>query len=1210
MNSHDTKYIGRRLLAALLLGCLGTLATSINVQAAVSIDQTPLTVQPPLAPNLVLMFDDSGSMAWDVMPDYDSLSSKTQEALIDSDVNGVYYNPTVIYLPPPKSDGTLYPNADFGAARVNGFDTSSNTVNLGTYRGAYDTYNVNYVGTPVQYSISVAVEGAANYSPASSCPEDTKISGSAQPGYCYFTDNNNVPSAPFSFFDVGNGYFYVSRCDNIEDKYTYSSSGGTCAPGRSFFTFTTSNSGGGYTRHYVAQKAGDCAAVGLSSAVCDESDATRQNVANWYSYYHTRILTAKSGLMSAFSTLSPTTRLGFGSINGNNNGGLPSPTVSYNSTKIAEVQPFGDGDSGSQKDNFWGWVIGENANSSTPLRRALQAVGEYYQVAQPWQTSSSDTTELACRQSYTILTTDGFWNGGAPSGIGDADSTEGPLIKGSNSQKYQYEPVQPYEDDNSDTLADVAMHYWETDLRPSTANEVPPSAEDPAFWQHMTTFTLGLGFTPSGINPSGTTIEQIFTWANGGTPINNFSWPEPASNSINNIADLAHAAVDGHGAFESATSPQALASGLEDALKRVASRVGTGASLAANSTKLQTGTVTYQALYYTGKWKGDLKAYAVDPSTSAISTTATWTASEELPAWSSRKVYFNPTGTSTLDAFDAADLSDLSAVEKSALGTDTTSQTATINYLLGDNSNEQSNSGAFRNRDTPLGDIVDSQPVYVGAPNANAFYNQSFTGSGSFASFASTNTSRTPLIWVAANDGMVHAFDAGTGVETFAYLPSAVITNGISNLSNPNYGGSSVPHQYYNDGELTVADVYLGSTWHTVLVGTTGRGPAKAVYALDVTNPATPSLLWERSASDGGTNSKYIGQIVGKPIIAQTADGTWSVLIGNGYNSASGTAALLQFNLTTGALTAYPTDATTNNGLAAPAVWIGTITNDVSTTAYAGDLNGNVWSFDLTHPGHAGTLLFTAQDSAGHAQPITGGMLASKDPSTGNVWLFFGTGQYLTQSDLANTSTQTWYGLIVQATDSGSTLVGNLQNGRLALIQRSIIAETAPNPSANPPTLGSRVITPGTTGDTNGKSGWYIDLTSPTAGAQGERMVTSNEFQGSLLIGTTRIPLSSDPCNPSGSGWIMAINPFTGTNPTTAFFDLNNDGLFNDSDRVTVNGKQYASAGVGFNSIPNNPIFVGNTMLTSFDNGTTSSVSTAGNVGAIRRVSWRELVTQ
>ncbi|TAJ52127.1 MAG: hypothetical protein EPN60_15575 [Nevskiaceae bacterium] len=776
---------------------------------------------------------------------------------------------------------------------------------------------------------------------------------------------------------------------------------------------------------------------------------------------------------------------------------------------------------------------------------------------------------------------------------------------GANGQSYTYTAGPPYADSYSNTLADSAMYYWLTDLRPNSDNKVPTSTEDPAFWQHMTTFTLGIGFEPTGISPSGTTVPQIFSWANGGTPIDNFAWPQPTANSVNNIADLAHAAVNGHGGFYSATSPDGFSNGIKDALTRVNERIGTGASLAANSTKLETGTTTYQAVYYTGRWKGDLKAFSVDPSTGAISSTPNWIASSSdvFPAAGDRTIKtYNPTLSEGSREVDFTSPDNLSTAQQTALGASSTAQQAIIDYLRGDATNELRNGGSYRNRDTALGDIVDSQPVYVGAPDSNVFFGRTFTGSSSYPTFAGNQLTRAPRIWVAANDGMVHSFDASSGTEVFAFLPDAVIRNGIKNLSDPAYGGNSVPHQYFNDGELTVADVYYSSAWHTVLVGSTGRGPAKAVYALDVTDPDTPTVLWERSATDGLTNSNYIGQMTGRPVIAQTADGSWSVLMGNGYNSSSGQAALLKFSIQSGTLSVHTTDATSNNGLAPPAVLIGSLADGISTKAYAGDLAGKVWAFDLG--GTTGTNVFTAVDDAGTAQSITAGMLAGKDPLSGNLWLFFGTGRYLSQPELEDTDIQTWYGIIVQS--SNSSLVSGLSSGRSALHEREILAEQA----ATSTRVAARAISPGTASDMVGKSGWYIDLVLSGGTARGERMVNANQFQGSLLIGTTRIPESSDPCSPSGSGWIMAVNPFTGTAPAATFFDVNNDGQFNTTDTITVNGTTYVVAGVGFSSIPNNPIFVGNTMLISFDNASTGSINTRGTVGALRRQSWRELVPQ
>ncbi|WP_201314439.1 PilC/PilY family type IV pilus protein [Dyella sp. EPa41] len=1293
LRSTAATFAGRLVYTSLLV--LGLGIASQPAQAAgtsVTIDKGPLIVQASLPPNIMLMLDDSGSMAWDYMPDWGYLVDQTDDGVRNSANNGTYYNSAVSYTPPPKADGSSsYANSPgLTNAYADGFLDQTAT-DITRYKG-----QVNYFVT-----LSVA---SYTYAPTLTCSNgDSLVSTGTHAGQCAHSGWSGTTY-----------YAPTQNCPNYSTD-SLNSSGQCVSTKRNFFTYATGTpvKNGTYTQHYVGTT-GTCATITSSTtkALCDDNTTTQQNVANWFSYYRTRILMAKSGLMTAFATIDPTYRVGFGSINNRNVTDIKATgnyTSAYNNT-MATVQPFGSGASSTQKSNFWTWVNDITPNNSTPLRMALDSVGQYYQSGQPWQTDTTDSSsgELACRASYTILTTDGFWNedDSLVTGIGDTDGVAGTKITGPNSQAYTYSPALPYADSGqltnvygpgtvnysqsassntdcqnqykaatgstsgyqtsyysskrgtckfsytgsvvtspavtySNTLADVAMKYWETDLRPSTDNEVPVNNEDPAFWQHMTTFTMGLGFTPLySDQKTAIPMDQVFAWANGDSTkaISGFVWPLPTNanqGSINNIADLAHAAVNGHGGFYSASSPQAFASGLKDALKRASERVGTGASLAANSTQLQTGTVAYQANYWTAKWKGDLKALAINSTTGAISATATWTASNALPAAASRNIY-TYTGSSYIAFKNDSSGSPpaLSSSQLSALASSATAQADMVNYLRGDSSKDQKHGGSFRTRDTPIGDIISSQPVYVGAPTANQFINQTFTGSTAFAKYASDNASRTGLIYVAANDGMLHAFYAsdvkkadGTitnagGSEAFAYLPGAVLSSsvGITDLASPDYGGT-VSHEYFNDGELTVADVYIGTAWKTVLVGTTGRGLAKAVYAFDVTDPANIKFLWERSSGDSNSdgNGKYIGQMTGKPVIAQTSDGTWSVLMGNGYNSTAGVAALLQFNLSDGTLSVHATTDTT--GLAAPAVWIDPVNNGVSTMAYAGDLDGNLWSFTINKtskdssgntvltatPSSSGTKLFTAKDSGNKAQPITGGILAGKDSQTGNVWVFFGTGKYLTQSDLKDTSTQTWYGLIVSSTDSTNHPAIDSSKDRTALASRSITAET----SASGNTLAARSIT--TTTDATsltGKSGWYIDLLQPVAGggtnAQGERMVTPNQFQGNLLLGTTRIPKATDLCNPSGTGWIMAIDPFTGTNPNMDFFDVNGDGSTNASDRV--NGAP--AAGVGFGSLPNNPIFVGGSMLVSFDNGTNSSIQTSGATSKTQRVSWRELINQ
>lgn len=1368
-------------LGVWMLGSIYTPAVA-TTSTTVTVDQQPVTVQPTIPPNIILMLDDSGSMAWDYMPDAcylqgvvctgtnngsaspsggtDTISTITNNAVIDSANNGVYYNPTVVYTPPPTASGVSYATyTDFTNVPVNGFSTSSSTANLTTYSNndmtgengnqsdtlSYSISNVQTVTVNANFNQTVTYTSSGSgthktYTYANQVCQNTFTSDNGIAGTLQFTGKTYV-SGSTTNWATGQCVFTYPTTQN--NTYNY-------------FQYATGPAAGPYVIHYVAQASQGCGTQtncvvdsdtsGTAAPATDASGNTLtagKNIANWFAYYHTRIQMAKSGLMTAFSTVDKTFRVGFGSIDGGANGdanALPSLQYSYydsyNSVNnyIAEVQPFGNGVTGvtssspDQKTNFWNWVSALSPQDGTPLREALDAVGQYYQTSQPWTTMSSDpsgvssSTEIACRQSYTIMTTDGFWNENYTSTTTQgASDTTGPTVNGPNGESYTYTPAAPYSGGDvaptvtttthhgkpptttttlNPSLADVAMYYWKTDLQSGITAEVPTSTEDPAFWQHMTTFTMGLGFTPTGIagtvSPNGDsppTISDIFAAADGSMSLTGFSWPTPAANSIYNIADLAHAGVNGHGGFYSATSPQTFASGLTSALSRAAERVGTGASLAANSTQLTNGTVAYQANYYTVQWIGDLKALSINSSTGVISTTPTWSAStmltgsatvsstnKNIKTYPNRSIWtYNP-GAASGSQFVAFKNSNsttppaLSSAELTALGSSTTAQVAMVNYLRGDNTSEVANNGSLRTRSTPLGDIVDSQPVYSGAPNPNEFENEVFTGmsntattgDNSFQGFAvgttnattgnstpSAASTRTALVFVAANDGMLHAFNASTGAEVYAYLPGAVITgnsssstSSIANVANVSYGSTTTttnPHQYFNDGELTIADVFFNSAWHTVLVGTTGRGLAEAVYALDITNPSSITPLWERSAGDGLTNSNYIGQMVGKPVIAQVANGNWQVLIGNGYNSAAGTAALLEFELDNGTLNVHQTDSTAANGLAAPVAWMDNPANGISTEAYAGDLAGRVWEFQLdkatttttgTPPSTttttsytavlttAGTKEFSATDPSGNAQPITAGMLAGRDPTTGNVWVFFGTGQYLSSGDTTSKQIQSWYGLIVQPGSNPSTLP-SLPTTTLGgdLVQRYITYEQDGNPSASPPTLGVRLVTAlPTPSDMSGKLGWYMNLEQPilnsdgsfsgTGNAQGERMVTPNQFEGNLLLATTRIPAAasnSDICNASGSGWVMAVDPFTGTNPTGDFFQVNGGA---GSITITIGNKTVTMpvAGVGYSSLPNNPIFVGGDMLMSFDNGSTSSLNTTGAMGVPQRVSWQELV--
>jgi len=605
-----------------------------------------------------------------------------------------------------------------------------------------------------------------------------------------------------------------------------------------------------------------------------------------------------------------------------------------------------------------------------------------------------------------------------------------------------------------------------------------------------------------------------------------------------------------------------------DSLKKAFERIidemkGSAGSLASNTTKLESGARTYQSVFYAGTWRGDVVAYDVNPTSGAL--TQAWSASSQFPNWSDRVIKFANGATMANFAYGNLGSTPLSGATQ-----------AQIDYLRGDRTNEESNKGKLRTRSGILGDIVNSSPVYVGAPNSRLYAAASFAGASLYPGFAAARANRTPMLYVGANDGMLHAFNATTGAETFAFVPKAAMTN-LLEYTAPGY-----EHRYYVDGESTVSDVFDASTstWRSILVGTMGRG-GKGAFALDVTDPANIALLWDKTDTD----LTGLGNNLSKPIIGQLANGAWYAMLGNGPNSTGGSAELIVIDVLTGDSTSIDTGATGDNGLSGVLAWSSN-NNYIVDRVYAGDLQGNMWRFDMAGASGTATRMFSAVHGS-TAQPITAAPAAARDPSTGLTWIYFGTGKYLSDGDLSNKDVQTWYGLIDRGTtipSDHSTLraVDIVEEGEVSGFTARVIE------SVNAP----------------GADGWYMDLLPPSDVPQGERMVVGNFFQGTALIGTTRIPDAGDVCSPSGKGFVMAIDPFTGGRLSQSFFDF--DGSGGSSTGDALNGAP--ASGIGLGSSPNNPIFLGNIMQVGLDNASTVSIGTNSSALSMRRVSWRELL--
>ncbi|TXI73351.1 MAG: pilus assembly protein [Dechloromonas sp.] len=695
------------------------------------------------------------------------------------------------------------------------------------------------------------------------------------------------------------------------------------------------------------------------------------------------------------------------------------------------------------------------------------------------------------------------------------------------------------------------MKYWKTDLRTDLANNVPSEyskvaaendivGRDPAFWQHMVTFTISIGLkTASGLS----SVEDAKSVT---------SWPTPGTNSPNNIDDLLHAAVNGRGTFVSASSPQAFADGLEAALAKISERTASFSNVGAtSSTELTANAKIFSASYVSGRWTGLLRAEsAISPYGELWKTTNTGT----FASHGSRNIItrggtltggVGGTGTGGGASFPTAQQT--TALERTG-GPANYAVTGADNaaYIRGDQSKEGTAPGKLRTRTTLLGDIVDSSPAYV----------------------TDTNT-----VYIGANDGMLHAFDAANGRELFAYIPGIINFGNLADLSRRDYD-----HRWFVDGPIAISPRELSPDGtKNILVGTLGRG-GKGVYALDVTNPATfgsTNVKWERNASP----SNHMGMVLGAPILAKVRNGTPSpaVVLGNGINSGSDTAALIVLNMDDGSvIREIPTDGTTNNGLFAPT---GVYGADGVTLVYvyAGDLQGNVWKFDLrsTTPGAWSAKKIFA---AGPTQPITGGIATALDPRTGKTWILFGTGSFLTAAD-ANDMTankNSMYGVIDDITTGSAYTRSNLT-------VRTVTADGA----------GERYFQD-LTNLTN--KGWYVDLPD-----KGERIVQNAQIDGSYLVTASMMPSGNSCSDASGSGYINAITPFPDMTSMNgrSYFDLDGDG---NTDDTGTSGKPTGSFKT--NGIPTLPLLLPGQ----------GRYGTADGVGrynkgrpAWNRVSWREL---
>lgn len=769
---------------------------------------------------------------------------------------------------------------------------------------------------------------------------------------------------------------------------------------------------------------------------------------------------------------------------------------------------------------------------------------------------------------------------------------------------------------SSDSLADVAQYYYTTDLRSSALGNcsgnggrdvcdntsLSPLPGDPATHQHVTTSTIGLGV-------SGTlTYDPDYLVQTSGDFVNirqgTANWPitDTGSPGAEAIDDLWHAAVNGRGIYYATNNSDTLATAIQKSLDAVTAVVGSSSAAATTSLQPTTGqdNQVFIASFTTVQWTGDLKAFPLSAVDGTVDTAnPRWSAANVLdntvPA--DRKIFYKASGSNTLRLFTEPNLdadgyssffanfcsqsiipSQCSGYTSAQLSA-SASASNVVDYLRGVRTLEAAtgDDAVFRTRVSVLGDIINSEPAYVQRPP----FAYEDTG---YAAHVSAWTNRKPVVYAGSNDGMLHAFSADSadgGAELWAYVPTAVMPS-MYLLGDKNYENL---HRHRVDGTPVVADIYNTSsgTWHTILIAGLNSG-GRAYYALDVTDPLDPQLLWEFS----NANDADLGLSYGNPVVTKRTDGTWVVMFASGYNNigaGDGQGYLYVLNAYTGSqMLKIPTGAgstTTPSGLAKINVWLDSVVDNTAQRVYGADLLGNVWRFDIDNlvAPNQSALLLAQLSVSGVPQPVTTLPLLSTITTSGGTRVpvvSIGTGRYLGLSDLGDESQQSIYTIADRLQSSGH---GDFRTNSLAVNETATVSGT-----------GSDGTIGGATVDWATAAGWYVDLP-----AEGERIAIDMSVANGSLVAISAIPGGTD-CAPVGSSVLYRIN----LNSGSGAFEKLGDYLVAGFSVIKVNSSGPNAAdgvlkivGVKGDSSP----FTKDIDLTSGSGATTQ-----------HRTSWRELV--
>jgi type IV pilus assembly protein PilY1 len=1113
-------------MVALLL--FGAQPVCADVELA---DAPLLTKMNPPPTNLMILQDDSGSMTYEILvkgnyegqfPNPDSTPTEGYCYVFDDMGEGYNYNDEYRYL---REEGRKY------------------------WRSRWYAVNALYYNPNTVYEPWPAYSGKSFLAadPENPLVHPLRSQTLDLDKRAFKVGKVTIPWAHYFVQSTDGRYFLViqDEDDKVNTYYTFTTDGGS-EPLDKIETLT-----------FVPDPPAD---------IYRDYDSDRQNFANWFTYSRRREFVAKAAIARVMTDPDLTdVRMGI---------------LGINKKVIVPLKPVRAVISGEFKDetdelveNLYAYV----SRGGTPLKLGLQRVGTYY------QNNDGDLEGVkgdppypadggACQQSFTLVVTDGYYTDQSRTFKGNTDgSSSDPYGEWGGGSK-------PYSDNFKDTLADTALYFYAQDLQPKLDDLVPTNKWDRAPHQHMVTFAVAFGVTgtlnPEDYEDDRTRPDYMKTITQKDEPReygDYVVWPEVTGIRMpESIDDLWHATVNGRGVFVNAGEPKKLVEGLQQIIKDIKGRQPTSVSSVSVNGDRMFGKIGPDIFIYQSSysyidylWFGDVKAYRTNPvSGEVIEDPIEWSAAAQLQSkpWQTRQIL-------TFDGETSGQLFEfkyLTEEQKEKLGNDAEN---TVNFIRGQDP------GSSGNRINMLGDIVHSSPTFF-----------------------------DDIVYFGANDGMLHAHGAKDGNELFAYVPYLVFDH-LKDLADPDYG-----HKFYVDSTPTVQKgknlLYAGGE-QTLLVSGLGAG-GKGYFALDVSRPGSMTkddVLWEFPNKDTSEDHRDdMGYTFSKPVVVKSYSKSypWIVIFGNGYNSPNQGSVLFILDAVSGSvIRKIETVSGPDNGLSSP-IAVDIDFDDVVDFVYAGDLKGNLWKFDLISEnpaqwaaafksGDQAVALFSATDPFGNPQPITTRPDVMFHPEKSGLMVCFGTGQLLGSSDLLSDQIQTIYGIwdygdtIFQAPDNWSpddddefvgTFVSRSSDPDVRKVSNVYLSEKVKllkqtafdfDVNSNAGNMTVRILTDNepiwkTRDDPDGGGqfpdpaasevndiGWYLDLDI----YPGERVVSDVILRGGILIAIGFIPSQAD-CSSGGDSIFMELNAFTGGSIASIQFDLNEDGIVDQDDRVDV----------------------------------------------------------